>query len=155
MQLFIMRHGEAEHNVFQDAARNLTQVGLMESRQAGAWLRSRVSALDLALVSPYARARQTLQEVNQGIVIAQWLETDDITPGALATDFHHYLDALCASRTDIRSMLLVSHMPFVSALVDELCGHYYSLLFATAAVVELDYDPTTGRAALIRQYTPD
>ncbi|MDF2177128.1 phosphohistidine phosphatase SixA [Aliiglaciecola sp. CAU 1673] len=155
MQLFIMRHGEAEHNMFQDAARKLTLVGQDESRKAGEWLRSRVPELDLVLVSPYVRAKQTLSAVTQGVTVGETVETSEITPGGEVVNFHQYLDALCAARINLNSVLLVSHMPFVSALVDELCGHFYSLLFATASVVQLDYDPTTGRASLTRQFTPD
>lgn len=154
MQIFIMRHGEAESCFVQDARRNLTEHGREEADTTGQWLNGLLEKVDLVIVSPYNRALQTLDSVCSRLPAAEVMETDDVTPYGEPEQFHHYLGALLSSRSDVQSLLIISHMPFVSSLVDELCDHLYSLLFATAGVAHLDYDPSTNKASLIKQYIP-
>jgi phosphohistidine phosphatase len=154
MQIFIMRHGEAQSRFSQDASRELTTLGQAESVATGQWLSQSVEKIDLAIVSPYVRARQTLKSVQSQLPLAEVMQTEDVTPYGDATDFRDYLRALIETRPELSSILIVSHMPFVSALVDALCQQQHSLLFATAGVAELSFDVGTAQAKLIRQYIP-
>ncbi|WP_088331961.1 phosphohistidine phosphatase SixA [Lacimicrobium sp. SS2-24] len=154
MQIFIMRHGEAQSRFSQDASRELTSLGQAESVATGRWLLQTANEVDLAIVSPYTRARQTLKAVQQHLPVNEVIQTEEVTPYGDASDFSDYCHALIETRPQINAILIVSHMPFVSALVDVLCSQSHSLLFATAGVAELNYDNTTGQATLTRQYIP-
>lgn len=154
MQIFIMRHGEAENRFIDDASRCLTPLGVSEAGSSGTWLRDVVGHVDMALVSPYVRALQTLDALMLKVPVELTQNSADVTPDGQPELFHDYLRVLLAENPHVRNLLIVSHMPFVSSLVDELCGHYHSVLFATAGIVQLDYDLEAGRASLIRQYIP-
>ncbi|GAA0350256.1 phosphohistidine phosphatase SixA [Bowmanella denitrificans] len=154
MQIFVMRHGEAESRFVEDASRNLTDYGVAEAKGSGGWLKEVAGHIDLVLVSPYARAIQTLDAVKTMLPVEVTEICNDVTPNGQAEHFHAYLQALLASRPTVQRVLIVSHMPFVSALVDELSGHFYSMLFATAGIAVLDYEPENGRASLVRQHIP-
>lgn len=154
MQIFIMRHGEAENRFTDDASRCLTPQGVAEAGNSGAWLHNIVGHIDMVLVSPYVRAGQTLEAVKHKLPIEITQVSADVTPDGQVELFHDYLRVLLGEDTQIQSLLIVSHMPFVSSLVDELCGHYHSMLFATAGIAQLEYDIESGRASLVRQYIP-
>lgn len=154
MQIFIMRHGEAQSRFSQDASRELTSLGQAESFATGKWLSQNVEQIDLAIVSPYVRARQTLKSVRSQLAVTEVLQTEDVTPYGDATAFCDYLSALIQTRPHLTCILIVSHMPFVSALVDALCQQQHSLLFATAGVAELSFDVSSAQAHLVRQYIP-
>ena len=60
--LFIMRHGEAESLRVDDKSRQLTEFGRAQVSVTANWLIDNYCEnrqVDLALVSPYRRARQT------------------------------------------------------------------------------------------------
>ncbi|ALS97919.1 phosphohistidine phosphatase SixA [Lacimicrobium alkaliphilum] len=154
MQIFIMRHGEAQSRFSQDASRELTPLGQAESVATGKWLSQSAEQVSLAIVSPYVRARQTLRSVQRQVPVTEVMQTEDVTPYGDATDFRDYLRALIETRPELTSILIVSHMPFVSALVDALCQQQHSLLFATAGVAELSFDVSSAQANLVRQYIP-
>ncbi|GGD75989.1 phosphohistidine phosphatase SixA [Lacimicrobium alkaliphilum] len=154
MQIFIMRHGEAQSRFSQDASRELTSQGTAESVATGLWLHQSAAEMDLAIVSPYIRARQTLKAIQRKLPVNEVIHTEDVTPYGNADEFYDYLLALRETRPELKRVLIVSHMPFVSALVDALCGQQHSLLFATAGVAELHVLPDEVRASLIRQYIP-
>ncbi len=65
MQVFIMRHGDAALDAASDAQRPLTLCGQDESRQIASWLSEQSVDIDQILVSPYLRARQTLEVVRE------------------------------------------------------------------------------------------
>ena len=70
MNIFIMRHGEAEVMANSDKARRLTAYGIKQAFSQGEWLKQHLStlvinSLDRILVSPYVRAQETFHQVNQ------------------------------------------------------------------------------------------
>lgn len=140
----IMRHGEAEPYRPNDATRVLTDVGRQQVQTSSHWLTKHYvqeGAFDIALVSPYTRAQQTLNEVMRSCQVARIEQTELITPEAspqFAADYINALLTQARQQSDAtKTLLVVSHMPLVSYLVDELCGRQRSQLFATAGVVVL------------------
>ncbi|AWL12370.1 Phosphohistidine phosphatase SixA [Saliniradius amylolyticus] len=154
MDIYIMRHGEAEQRFGEDASRRLTTRGFDEAALAGQWLKQHPGNVDLALVSPFTRAQQSFEAVSAICPVVESQTCADITPAGSPAYFHDYLHALVTTETQLKSLLLVSHMPFVSLLVDELCERPLSLLFATAGVVHLRYDAQTETASMVSQYLP-
>ena len=134
MKLWLLRHGEAEPRARTDAERNLTETGRAEVRTSAEALRD--APLDAILASPYARAQQTAEIVRQVIGFEGAIETVPwATPDSDIGEAMLYLD-----RRSERTLLLVTHQPFVGALGGWLVnGHRETPLpMATASLAELD-----------------
>lgn len=145
MNIWILRHGQAEGLAASDELRALTTEGqeealLMATQLAG-------QSIDAILASPYRRAQQTAQvvqsqlQVRRGVATAAWLTPDD--------DPRRVLKFL-AERSEA-NLLLVSHQPLVSQLVSLLVeGHragHYPMPTAGLARIELDF-PAAGLGQL-------
>ena len=157
--LFIMRHGEAESPRFDDKSRQLTEVGRKQVTKAAQWLVKHYcpdQVIDLALVSPYRRTRQSFDMLSLDLSVTTQEISDDITPEGSPEFVSDYLGARIsaakAKGKPLTRVMLVSHMPLVSYLVDALCDSYTTSLFATASVAVVSYSPTTGKGTLIEHY---
>ncbi len=157
--LFIMRHGEAEAPRLDDKNRQLTLVGRDQAKHAAGWLKTHYcesGKIDLALVSPYRRARQTHDMVSLDIVADKVESNEDIIPEGSPKLVSDYIDArihnAVNAKKPIRSLLIVSHMPFVSYLVDELCQSYTTSLFSTASIAVIKYSLSEHKGTLITHY---
>ena len=146
MKLFVMRHGEAKPAsidfgaVTPDADRELNETGLQEAIAAAKWLASQIEHIDLVLVSPYQRARQTYAEV------AKWVSAQEVEISAEITpkgDAELFASALLA-RLQVEpaeTVLLVSHMPFVCFLTSYLDQRVQPPLFPTAGIAMIEVEP--------------
>ncbi|WP_246601294.1 phosphohistidine phosphatase SixA [Alteromonas antoniana] len=157
--VFIMRHGEAESLRLDDKSRQLTDAGRTQVSRAASWLQEswcRDGKVDIALVSPYRRARQTYDMLSLDIHASKMEIFEDITPDGDAQSVHDYLDArLAMSKArdqNLKRILLVSHMPLVSYLVDAMCDSYTTSLFATASVAVIRYNVHTHKGILEAHY---
>lgn len=139
MQIFIMRHGEAQAYARSDQQRKLTEYGTKQAKQAGAWLASHHPDIDIVFMSPYVRAQETAQLVcNEYATFIESKTLNFITPEGNAKDVHDYLDAI-ASENKYQKLIIVSHMPFVSHLVAELTINNHMLAFNTADIIQINY----------------
>jgi len=157
--LFVMRHGEAESPRVDDKSRQLTPMGRQQAANAAIWLKEHYctnGSVDLALVSPYRRAKQTHDVVSVDIVAEKVESNEDIVPEGSPKLVSDYIDARIHSATNgkkpIRSLLVVSHMPFVSYLVDELCHTYTTSLFSTASIAVIQYSLSQHKGRLVTHY---
>lgn len=157
--IFIMRHGEAESLRIDDKSRQLTPTGREQSMTTAQWLVSHYcpsATVDFALVSPFRRARQTFDMVSLDVSIGNIEYTSDIEPDGDPSFVHDYIDAVIDSSLHadkpIQSLLLVSHMPFVSFLLDELNKMPVSSLFATGSVAVLKYDLALHKGELLNHF---
>ena len=118
MNLWLLRHGQAEQQAARDAQRALTRHGRQEVVDSAAHLLGR--PLQAILVSPYVRARQTAELVCQALDYRGVVEIHDwLTPDS---DPRQALDRLAERQED--ELLLVSHQPLVGALAGVLIhGH--------------------------------
>ncbi|WP_019612957.1 phosphohistidine phosphatase SixA [Psychromonas ossibalaenae] len=139
MQIYIMRHGQAEMMACSDAERALTSVGRTESEKMAAYLASSNISFDAVMVSPYLRALQTWDSV-----CPFFPEVDNVqvikflTPSGSARKSVNEILALQAS--GVKNLLIVSHLPLVGYIVGELTPAAGVPAFATSTVghVELD-----------------
>lgn len=118
MKILVMRHGEAEHYAAGgDAARRLTQRGQQQVFAAGRCLQNLGFAPEQIWVSPYLRAQQTADGVQESLTVPARLTSELLTPDA-------DISALVADITAIScsSVMLVSHQPLVSYLLARLSG---------------------------------
>ncbi len=118
MDLFFLRHGEAEARAASDAERRLTPrgegdvLGVIESRRA------ELAGVELIVTSPYRRALQTAKIAAQALDFDQeLLVTEQLEPGAEPQALFAFIDAL-----DAKSILLVTHQPLVGNVLSLLSG---------------------------------
>lgn len=139
MKVWIMRHGDAP---YIDGERQLSELGKQDVAQMGqrlaAILKEQELELEVMLASPYLRAQQTADIVEQQLMSAKVspflteqepLLRSESDPEMTAS----YIEALPQS-----SILLVSHMPLVANLLATWLpqqGRY----FPTSAIAELEF----------------
>ena len=142
MQIIIMRHGDAEPLKKNDVTRNLSDLGEQQAMEAGRWLNEYYltsNGIEAAFVSPYIRARQTFKQLNLHVKVEKMQIVEDVTPDGNPQLVHDHIDYMLQEKKLKQNLLIVSHMPFVSYLVDELMSHRESLLFATSSLAIIDY----------------
>ena len=155
MQLYIMRHGQANPMGNIDHLRELTPAGYKEAQCMGKWFNQQALPLIQVFVSPYVRAQQTANAVLDEINGQVKRETINfITPLDDAKKVHDYLDGMC-SEHNYQKILLVSHMPLVSYLVAELSTDNAMPIFQTASVAQIDYDKERMQGQFIGLVSPD
>lgn len=150
MKLFIMRHGEAApqqmsglldgNSDASDETRELTATGRDEVLKSAQWLQTHYPKLDLAINSPLVRARQTMDLISKKVAVEVREVSTEVTP---SSDPEAFASALLA-RLQVEpadTVLLVSHMPFVSYLVGYLDNKVQAPLFPTAGIAVLEIEP--------------
>lgn len=133
MNIWLLRHGEAEPRARTDAQRCLTEAGRTEVRRSAAHLVGR--PLQVILASPYQRAQQTAELVREVLGFDPPVETVPwLTPDADVDDAMLYL-----ARRGESDLLLVTHQPFVGALGGWLVNGVRgaTVPMATASLAEL------------------
>lgn len=123
MQLFILRHGQAESQQTTDDARNLTTNGRVDVAATLKFSASELNSVQEIWASSLVRAQQTAQIAYDFLAqqgVNTLLKTTDlIVPEA---DPYVFFDTL--QNTQLESILVVSHQPFVGQVIDLLCGSY-------------------------------
>lgn len=138
MQLYILRHGEAERFSASDRQRQLTARGRDEVKAVVHRHKHELSEVETIFASPYDRAQQTAGVVSQTFPSIPLQTLDIITPDHSPNDV---LKFLCQQH-DSSTFLLVSHQPLVSELVAELCDvPTQSISMPTAALASIVLDP--------------
>lgn len=155
MQIYIMRHGEAENFAASDAERPLTARGIAQSQQMATLLASHLDGgLDQVWVSPYLRAQQTWQAMaNLLPAVVKVGSVDDITPYGDAETVAEYIKATIETEQP-QSLLLISHLPLVGYLTAELVADLQPPMFLTSAIAAIEYDPQSGSSELLWQHQP-
>lgn len=144
VNLVIMRHGEAEPQYLSDSERQLTAAGQAEVSQMAEWLHHHYSAFDQIFSSPYRRTQQTAALLVQKGLTAQAVELNtDLVPEGNAQLVVDFLDTLYAENPHAK-ILVVSHMPLVSFLVEAFTRSGQTPIFDTAGVACIDYHQHRG-----------
>lgn len=113
MNLYLLRHGEAEASAHTDAARQLTAKGRQDVHDVAKQFAARRLPLEHCFVSPYIRAQQTAAlfagQLQQAISSTT---TELLIPEVRAGTVIDFLD----KNIQGRNVLLVSHNPLLSEL---------------------------------------
>ncbi len=150
VNLVIMRHGEAEPLSSQDNQRQLTTRGQQEVNQMALWLQQHYAAFDWVWASPYLRTRQTAElMLAKQAPFSQLESIPELVPDGDAVVFKSYFDARISEAPDAR-VLLVSHMPLVSFLVEAFTVPGQTPVFSTAQLACIDYRPQQNGRLLER-----
>lgn len=153
VNLVIMRHGEAVAQSSQDSQRQLNARGDAEVSQMALWLAKVYAHFDYILASPYLRTQQTaaLMLAQQGG--ATQLQTlPELVPDGDCHQVQLYVDALLAEAPAAK-ILIVSHMPLVSFLVETFTRSGNTPIFDTAALACITYTPG-GQGVLLEKIAP-
>lgn len=152
MQVFIMRHGAAAPEASNDSLRALTPEGREQSRRMAHWLRQQAVKIDQLLVSPFLRARQTLEVLREVLSLPENEQVQEmLTPNGDPQQIADYLRLLADQ--GVCQLLIVSHLPLVGYLVAELCPPQAPLMFATSAITSVTL-PVKGHAVVNWQMSP-
>ncbi len=151
MQLFVLRHGQAEPYASSDRTRNLTSHGREQVRLTAQASLQELQRVDAILASPYTRTQQTAELLRQTLVEAQTLSPgqegcdsvvpaieplEQLTPDSCPSQVHELL----GNRAE-EVVLLVSHQPLVGSLVNGLCGAaagFHPMSPSSLACLQLD-----------------
>ena len=145
--LVVIRHAKSDWDVdAADRDRPLAKRGRRQAPPTGRWLAAQDLALDLAVVSPAARARQTWE------LVAAELDrppTTRVEEAAYTFDGDELLEVVRALPESAGAVVLVGHNPAVEEFVETLTGEYAALPTSAVAIVEVaswaGVGPGTGR----------
>lgn len=128
MNIYIIRHAIAEDEdpAKNDSERELTEKGAKKMRQIAKGLKKLGVEFDVILSSPYLRTRQTAEILGEVFKIKKQVTfSENLLPSAdpdlLITEINE--------KYSVDTLVLVSHEPFISALI--------SLLTAKSTPVEI------------------
>ncbi|MES2625752.1 MAG: phosphohistidine phosphatase SixA [Pseudomonadota bacterium] len=113
MNLYLLRHGEAEARAHTDSARQLTNKGRADVEYVAKQFAARHLPLEQCFVSPYVRANQTADLfVQQLSSVISLTTTELLVPEVRASTVIDFLGKNVRSQ----NVLLVSHNPLLSEL---------------------------------------
>lgn len=115
MELFVLRHGNAELMAASDAQRNLTPRGISETRAILSDCRDALASVTAIYASPYIRAQQTAELASEMLNLPV-TTCDLLTPEGRIESVCQFLDSFEPDEVP----LLVSHQPFVGSFIDWL-----------------------------------
>ena len=120
MDLFILRHGEAEKSTNGgDFARSLTVVGTRDILQVAELLKALDMKPDAIITSPLKRAHQTASIVakifNIENKLMDWVE---LQPQSNRIELYRKLS--CQQITQESTVLIVGHEPYLGSLIGEI-----------------------------------
>jgi phosphohistidine phosphatase len=124
--IYLLRHGDAEEGVGDDAARRLTPKGERQARAAGKALAALGAAPDACLTSPKVRAADTAQLACEALEPEPEI-AEELRGGPFDST------ALAAGRGDV---LLVGHEPDFSTEVARLTGANVKLRKGGLAIID-------------------
>ncbi|RJG48685.1 phosphohistidine phosphatase SixA [Motilimonas pumila] len=139
MQVYIMRHGQAEMLAKTDAQRPLTATGKHESEAMAHWLAPQLSHLEVIGHSPYLRAEQTFAAISPLLPTAdKTVELQHLIPSGNVHKVTNFIYEM--QQQGVKSLMLVSHLPLVGYLVAELCPSAGAPIFATSGIACVNID---------------
>jgi phosphohistidine phosphatase len=113
MNLYLLRHGEAEARAHNDPARQLTVKGRSDVEHVARQFAARQLPLEQCFVSPYVRAAQTAELfIEQLSSSVSCTTTELLVPEVRASTVIDFL----GKNIDRQHVLLVSHNPLLSEL---------------------------------------
>lgn len=143
MKLYLSRHGQAVAQAATDAERPLTDAGRAALMAHWQSLREHGVVIGGLIVSPYVRAQQTADCIEQVYGKLARQQCDALVPDASPT---HFLEWLLANPPHENSVL-VSHMPLVAQLTACWTGSQERLAFNVGTVACFDVEVAAANGA--------
>lgn len=137
MNLFILRHGQAESQRTTDEVRKLTDKGCADTERVISGRVADLQIINQVWASPLVRAQQTAAIATSYFSALTIQTTDLIVPEASPVVAMDWLQSINQPNL---SILLVSHQPLVGELVNRLCGKptgYYPMGTSSLAAIKI------------------
>lgn len=135
--LLLMRHAKASPSTtgVADFDRSLIDEGRDAAARIGKFLKREELTVDLALTSPAARARETIETVLEAAGISVTVRADDrlYEGGAV-----HILEVLSEVDDSLKTILVVGHNPVLEEFVQLSTGENVHLSPGTCAHIDLE-----------------
>jgi len=132
--LVLMRHAKSDWTGGEpDRLRPLADRGRRQAPEAGRWLAAHVPGLDLALVSPSTRTRQTWALASAELSSPPEVQYVD---GLYAADLDELVSVVEA--IEVKRAVVVTHNPGVEELVEHLTGQAVEMKTSALAVIDRD-----------------
>jgi phosphohistidine phosphatase len=133
--LILLRHGKSDWSGGEpDHLRPLARRGRRQVPEAGRWLAANVGAIDLAVVSPAERTRETWRLAAAELAVPPPVQEDDRVYAGSARSL---LAVLRELPPEASTVVLVGHNPGVEDLVASLTGHRVPMPTSALAVIDL------------------
>jgi phosphohistidine phosphatase len=141
--LVLLRHGKSDWSGDEtDPQRPLAKRGRRQAPEAGRWLAAHLDSVDLAVVSPARRTRETWELVTAELAEAPPTRFDDRVYAASADAL---LGVVRELPGDARTVLLVGHNPGLEELAARLTGSWVAMPTSGIAVLSFrDPWPSAG-----------
>jgi len=131
--LILLRHAKSDWSGGEaDVHRPLAPRGLRQAPEAGAWMAANLDPIDLAIVSPAARATATWNLVAAELADAPEARLDDRVYAATEREL---LDVVRELSDDLHSVVLVGHNPGLEDLLARLTGRWRPMPTSALAVI--------------------
>lgn len=135
MNLYLMRHGEAESQAGKDE-KVLSEIGKSKIRSLTFMLHNYIGGLDYVISSNLERAKETADIMRRSFSLDSAMVDAQLNPGAIAEDILVLVNSL-----DAQNILLVMHEPDVSRCVSSLISDGYAKVpFQPATIVKISFD---------------
>lgn len=133
--LILLRHAKSDWSGDEsDLHRPLARRGQRQAPEAGRWLAAHVDGIDLAVVSPAARARSTWDLVSAELEAVRQTRVDD---RVYAASGRALLEVVRDLPEDLATVVLVGHNPALEELVAQLTGAWVPMPTSALAVMTL------------------
>ena len=135
MNLYFLRHGDAEHSASTDFERKLTEKGENQVRKIARLLEQNKEFPDVILSSPYRRAKETADILSAALNIKDKLFIEDkLSCGCVRKS----IEELIRLHSNANSYLFVGHAPDFGNICAELLGFSQEMEIKKGGIVKLE-----------------
>lgn len=145
--LILIRHAKSDWSVsVGDRDRPLVPRGRRQAPPSGRWIDDNVAPINLALVSPARRARDTWALIAAELTAAPQVKVSET---AYTFDGDDLLGLVRGLPAAVEVVALVGHNPALEELAETLVGQWISLPTSSLAVIDLpDWEAHPGSGTL-------
>jgi phosphohistidine phosphatase len=150
--LILLRHGKSDWSGGEpDHLRPLSRRGRRQVPLAGRWLADNVGVIDLAVISPAERTRETWRLAAAELAVPPTFREDDRVYTGSAPSL---LDVVRELPGELTTVVVVGHNPGVEDLVASLTGRRVPMPTSALAVIDLSgpWSAATNTAAELRAH---
>ena len=133
--LILLRHAKSDWSTGDpDLRRPLTERGRRQAREAGRWLEANAPDVELAVISPARRTRETWELASSELTSPVRAVVEDEVYAASGSALWAVVRRLDSS---VRTVILVGHNPGLEDLMSGLTGGWVAMPTSCLAVLEL------------------
>lgn len=156
LEVLLVRHAKSFYDWAKyptDAERPLSEKGRKRQIKVAKGMKKSHLTFDLAWVSPYRRAQETLEIIQETMHASVPIKVvNELIPGGDEEEVFNLLQDQVLSTPKLR-LLLVSHNPLISTLVELLASSNITLDMSTSDVAHCEI--TEKESRLIKYYSRD